>query len=146
MYIKITNFEVDKESITLIRKQVFQEEQNVPLELEFDGKDSQAIQLLAYLNNQAVATTRIRQLSGNQVKIERLAVLPKFRRQGIATKLMTKTLQLIEQENYQEVIIHAQEYIKTFYQKLGFTQIGNTFTEAGIIHVKMVKKISKKLS
>lgn len=141
MYIKLANFNQDKKQIELIRKKVFQEEQNVPFELEFDGKDEQAIHLLAYVNNQAVATTRIRQLSTYQVKIERLAVLPSFRKQGIATKLMETTLQLIEGKAYKEAIIHAQEYIKNFYYQLGFNQVGKTFIEAGIIHVKMVKKL-----
>lgn len=141
MYIKVANFNQDKEQIELIRRKVFQEEQNVPRELEFDGQDEKAIHLLAYVDNQAVATTRIRELSTSQVKIERLAVLPSFRRQGIAKQLMEKALQIIEDKAYQEIIIHAQEYIKNFYAKLGFNQVGNSFKEAELIHVKMVKKV-----
>lgn len=141
MYIKVANFNQDKEQIELIRRKVFQEEQNVPGELEFDGQDEKAIHLLAYVDNQAVTTTRIRELSPYQVKIERLAVLPSFRRQGIAKQLMEKALQIIEDKAYQEIIIHAQEYIKNFYAKLGFNQVGNSFKEAEIIHVKMVKKV-----
>ena len=141
MYIEVANFNQDKEQIELIRRKVFQEEQNVPRELEFDGQDEKAIHLLAYVDNQAVATTRIRELSTSQVKIERLAVLPSFRRQGIAKQLMEKALQIIEDKAYQEIIIHAQEYIKNFYAKLGFNQVGNSFKEAELIHVKMVKKV-----
>ena len=141
MYIEVANFNQDKEQIELIRRKVFQEEQNVPRELEFDGQDEKAIHLLAYVDNQAVATTRIRELSPYQVKIERLAVLASFRRQGIAKQLMEKALQIIEDKAYQEIIIHAQEYIKNFYAKLGFNQVGNSFKEAELIHVKMVKKV-----
>lgn len=139
--IKIAKYPEEFSLIKTVRKQVFQEEQKVPFELEFDGKDDQSIHLLAYVEKQAIATTRIRKISPNQVKIERLAVLPKFRRKGIAKKLMIKALEIIETNDYQEIVIHAQEYIKKLYQKLGFIQIGNSFIEAGIIHVKMAKKI-----
>jgi predicted GNAT family N-acyltransferase len=38
-------------------------------------------------------------------------------------------------------VIHSQEYIKSFYQKLGFVEEGEIFEEAGIPHVKMRKSL-----
>jgi predicted GNAT family N-acyltransferase len=54
---------------------------------------------------------------------------------------MEAAIKIIINQKYQKIVIHAQEYIKNFYQKLGFEQIGKTFVEAGIAHVKMIKTI-----
>ncbi len=138
--IKTADYQQEFSLIRAIRKQVFQQEQGVAPELEFDGQDDKAIHLLAYINELPVGTTRIRELTPGKFKIERLAVLPQFRGQGIAKQLMQKALAIITEQNYQEVLVHAQAYIKGLYEKLGFNQIGNSFTEAGIVHVKMVRK------
>ena len=139
--IKTANYQQEFNLIKAIRQQVFQQEQGVAPELEFDGQDDKAIHLLAYVNDKPVGTTRIRQLSPDKVKIERLAVLPESRGQGIGKQLMQKALEITAEQNYQEVLVHAQAYIKNLYEKLGFNQVGESFTEAGIIHVKMVRKI-----
>ncbi|MGH9960638.1 MAG: GNAT family N-acetyltransferase [Pyrinomonadaceae bacterium] len=37
--------------------------------------------------------------------------------------------------------MHAQTYVKKFYQPHGFKRIGDEFMEAGIPHVKMIRRI-----
>ncbi|MBE9214802.1 GNAT family N-acetyltransferase [Plectonema cf. radiosum LEGE 06105] len=130
--------------IEIIRRRVFQEEQKVEVELDFDGKDKACPQLIAYLNKEAVGTARIRYLDEKTAKIERLAVLSYARGKGIGKKIMQKALEVIANENIPEVMIHAQEYIKKLHQQLGFEQVGEVFQEAGIPHVKMVKRLKVK--
>ena len=75
---------------------------------------------MAYWDGKAVGTARIRNLDSKTAKIERLAVLKEARGQGIGTKLMTKALAFLTDQGYEEVIIHAQAYIKGLYEKMGF--------------------------
>ncbi|MFB8787721.1 MAG: GNAT family N-acetyltransferase [Potamolinea sp.] len=124
-----------------IRNQVFHEEQGVDPALEFDGLDNTAEHLLAYLDNQPVGTARIRYLDNQTAKIERLAVLSPARGKGIGKKLMEKALEIIEAKQMQQVVVNAQEYVKGLYQQLAFEQVGESFEEAGIFHVKMIKKM-----
>jgi predicted GNAT family N-acyltransferase len=124
-----------------IRRSVFQEEQGVAPQLEFDGLDKTAIHLLAYLDDRPVGTARIRYLNEQIAKIERLAVLSTARGLGIGKKLMQEAIQVAKQNNVQEVVIHAQEYVKGLHQQLGFKQIGEVFEEAGIPHVKMTRQL-----
>lgn len=127
-------------SIQMIRCIVFQVEQGVAPELEFDGLDESAIHLLAYLDNEPVGTARIRQLEPQTAKIERLAVLSDVRGLGIGTKLMETALELISRNSDNEqVVVNAQEYIKSLYEKLGFQAVDQPFDEAGIRHIKMIK-------
>jgi len=124
-----------------IRIQVFQVEQGVDPALEFDGLDETAEHILAYLDNQPVGTLRIRYLDNQLAKIERLAVLSTARGQGIGRKLTEKAIEVIEQKQISKVKIHAQEYVKGLYEKLGFEQVGGIFEEADIPHVKMIKHL-----
>jgi predicted GNAT family N-acyltransferase len=39
-------------------------------------------------------------------------------------------------------VVDAQFYIKELYEKIGFKSVGDTFTEAGIIHLKMTKGLN----
>ncbi len=141
LVIKVAKIPEEFPAIAAIRKSVFQEEQGVDPALEFDGKDEISEHLLAYLDDKAVGTTRIRYLDDQTVKIERLAVLSTARGQGIGKKIMENALSFIASKNIREVVIHSQEYIKGFYQKLGFVEEGEIFEEAGIAHIKMRKAL-----
>jgi predicted GNAT family N-acyltransferase len=141
LVIRLANFSEDFLEIKAIRKAVFQEEQKVEEALEFDGKDEICEHLIAYLDNLAVGTARIRYIDDKTVKIERLAVLSTARGQGIGKKIMEEALLIIASKDIAEVVINAQEYVKALYYKLGFAQEGEIFIEAGIPHVKMRKKL-----
>jgi predicted GNAT family N-acyltransferase len=139
--LKVFTYPEEFSQMQAIRRSVFQEEQGVDPALEFDGWDETAEHLLAYLDEQPIGTARIRYLNAQTAKIERLAVLSESRGKGIGKKLMEKALDVAAQKDIQEVIIHAQEYVKGIYQKLGFEQVGERFEEAGIYHVKMIKRL-----
>jgi predicted GNAT family N-acyltransferase len=139
--VKLTDFTTDRDAIVQIRSHVFQQEQGVPVELEFDGKDEQATHFLAYFDTQPVGTVRIRMLDDTTVKLERLAVLPQFRTFGIGRKIMETALEFLSRQKITTVRIHAQEAVKEFYQKLGFVAEGAIFEEAGIPHLKMSKQL-----
>ena len=141
LVIRLANFSEEFLEIKAIRKAVFQEEQKVEEALEFDGKDEICDHLIAYLDNLAVGTARIRYIDDKTVKIERLAVLSTARGQGIGKKIMQEALLIIVSKDIAEVVINAQEYVKALYYKLGFAQEGEIFIEAGIPHVKMRKKL-----
>ncbi|MBD2250916.1 GNAT family N-acetyltransferase [Nostoc parmelioides] len=128
--------------VATIRKIVFQEEQGVDTALEFDGKDDICEHLIAYLDDQAVGTARLRYLDANTIKIERLAVLSIARRQGIGQKIMEEALEFISHQNVHEVVVYAQVYIKSLYQKLNFIEVGEIFEEAGIPHIEMRMSLS----
>ena len=140
--IKLVNYSEETQGIEQIRRRVFHEEQNIDEELEFDGLDETSEHLLAYLNQEPIGTLRIREVNLKTVKIERLAVLSTARNQGIGRKLMEYAIALITEKNqYEQIVIHAQYHLKDFYQSFGFQPVGETFEEAEILHIKMIKPI-----
>lgn len=141
LIIRLADLSFEFSQIKAIRKVVFQEEQGVEEALEFDGKDEICDHLIAYLNNLAVGTARMRYLDDKTVKIERLAVLSTVRGQGIGKKIINEALLIIANKKIPEVVINAQVYIKGLYYKFGFVEEGEIFIEAGIPHVKMRKNL-----
>lgn len=127
-------------AIESIRKVVFQAEQGVEPQLDFDGQDETSEQIIAYLD-EPVGTARIRYLDEKTAKIERLAVLPTARGKGIGKQITELALDIAAKKNIEEVVVNAQKYIISLYEKLGFEPEGEIFEEAGILHVKMRKKL-----
>ena len=128
--IKQADFQTDFSAIRLIRETVFVQEQRVPLEMEWDEFDAQAIHILAMTQGQAVGTARLLE----DGSIGRVAVLKPFRGQGIGNKMMGYLIDLAQQHKHTHVHLHAQVDAIDFYQKLGFTITGEPFDEAGILH------------
>lgn len=143
--IKVAQMPFEFPHIREIRQLVFQVGQGVNAELDFDGLDEVCVQLLAYVDGEAVGTARVRWLDEEVAKVERLAVLSGARGQGIGKGLMEKALLIARERGYKKVVIHSQEYIKGLHASLGFVEVGNNFTEAGISHMKMEKTINYEL-
>ncbi|MFM7424418.1 MAG: GNAT family N-acetyltransferase [Elainella sp.] len=124
-------------AIQQIRRLVFQIEQQVDPALDFDGLDPAAQHILAYQQDQAVGTARIRRLDSAIVKLERVAVLADFRGQGIGQQIIQTALSWLVAQAIFDCKLHAQTQTVPFYQKLGFTPEGEEFYEAGIPHSAM---------
>lgn len=131
-----------------VRQAVFVQEQHITPELELDQWEQQAYYYVGYLQQQPVVTARIIHEQSDSFHIQRVATLPKFRRQGLATNLLT---QLIHEhfQHYPNVNLelNAQLTALSFYKQLGFqTTSTPAFKEAGILHQHMLLTAPKKES
>ncbi|MBW4527860.1 MAG: GNAT family N-acetyltransferase [Phormidium tanganyikae FI6-MK23] len=135
--IKVADFERDLSDIFAIRTRVFQDEQGVDPAMEFDGLDQTATHFLAYDEETAIGTARIRFLDAHTAKLERVAVLANLRKHGVGRKIVETALEFLANKNISDLRIHAQISVVAFYQKLGFVTEGEGFEEAGIPHIKM---------
>jgi predicted GNAT family N-acyltransferase len=134
--LKITE-ESDLQKAWAIRKEVFVLEQACPEELEWEFED-ESVHFLASIKGFPVGTSRWRQ-TDEGIKLERFAVLKNYRMKGVASVLLSRMLSdLIEKT--QKIYLHAQLHAAPVYAKFGFEPVGENFWEAGIEHVKMVRK------
>lgn len=131
----------DKNACLEIRRVVFCEEQGVSGDLEFDGLDDACRHFLALDGNRAVGTARIRPLEDGVVKFERIAVLKADRGRNAGRMLIEAALTAAVEDGHRSAMMHAQSYARPFYEKLGFQQDGDGFTEAGIPHIKMTRPL-----
>lgn len=121
-------------SLRLIRERVFIHEQAVPVALEWDGLDEEAIHILATTTeNEPVATARM--LADGH--IGRMAVLKDWRHQGIGSAMLLELVAIAQQQGLPRVELDAQTHAISFYQKHGFVACSDVFMDAGIPHRKM---------
>ncbi|VVC83270.1 GNAT family N-acetyltransferase [Sideroxydans sp. CL21] len=121
-----------------IREAVFIREQNVPEELEWDGKDEDCRHALALsLNGDAIGCGRM-QANGH---IGRMAVLPQWRKQKVGTAIIEALLDEARSRGYKQVDVDSQTFAIPFYQKFGFVEHGKEFMDAGMPHKKMKLKL-----
>ncbi|AZM95222.1 GNAT family N-acetyltransferase [Vreelandella venusta] len=123
-----------KDIASEIRRVVFIEEQCVPHEEEWDGRDEECSHFIAYLEDQPVGTARL--LPDGH--IGRVAVLDSARGAGIGYQLMETAIQAAREAGHAHVALSAQLHALAFYQRLGFVAHGDTFMDAGIPHREML--------
>jgi predicted GNAT family N-acyltransferase len=124
-----------------LRRVVFIEEQNVPEAEEVDGRDGDALHLLAWLDGQAVGCARIL-LAGETGKIGRVCVLREWRGHGIGIALINAALEALRStEGVERAKLGAQTHAIGFYEALGFVAEGREYLDAGIAHRDMLRAV-----
>jgi predicted GNAT family N-acyltransferase len=133
----------EREAALALRHRVFCQEQGVPEHDELDGRDGDAVHLVAIDEDRGtvVGTCRL-VLAGPTVQFSRLAVEPAYRRQGIATRLLAAADEEGRAAGVRRLLLHAQTYALALYAGHGYRAKGSRFVEAGIEHVAMEKPLA----
>jgi predicted GNAT family N-acyltransferase len=125
------------EKVFAIRREVFVVEQDCPPELEWEFED-ESNHFLATVDGEPAGACRWRK-TDKGYKLERFAVLKKFRGMGVGQELVRSVLaDLPADADY--VYMHAQIQAVPLYEKFNFEKVGAEFEEAGIRHFKMIRK------
>ncbi|WP_340023038.1 GNAT family N-acetyltransferase [Paenibacillus sp. FSL K6-1096] len=128
-----------------IRKQVFVEEQKVPVEEEIDEYDVISDNVHHFLlmdNGQPVATGRLIYYKAGTAKMQRIAVHRDYRTKGYGRILLLAMEERASELGLAASVLDAQCQAEAFYRKLGYEVISQEpFYDAGILHVRMQKAL-----
>jgi ElaA protein len=129
----------DLYQILQLREAVFQLEQQC-LYQDLDGCDQMAMHCQGLQNSELVAYARIREIE-QAVTIERVITRQSIRGQKLGRGLLEECLSYLE-KHYPlvPISIGAQLQLEAFYQSFGFEGVGKPYDDAGIMHIKMVKR------
>lgn len=122
-----------------VRRIVFINEQQVPEEEEIDQYDKvdRATHFVMYNDDdQPIGAGRFRKVD-NLGKIERICILPEYRKIGAGKELMETIIQYGKDTNVSTLVLGAQTHALNFYEKLGFVVTSDVFMDAGIPHKTM---------
>jgi len=136
-------FQVDRvtwkdaeDDLRTLREFIFIREQNVPPELEWDGKDEDCVHLLARdSKGRAIGTSRMT----SDGHIGRMAVLRAWRNKGVGSTMLTALTTIARARQLPRVQLDAQIQAVEFYQRQGFNTQGLEFMDAGIPHKHMTR-------
>ncbi len=124
--------------LTRIRTTVFVGEQNVPPEIEIDGRDPGCVHVLAVDGaGDAIGTGRLMP----DGRIGRMAVLSAWRGKGVGAAMLALLMAEAKRRGFAEVYLHSQVHAKDFYARHGFVVEGEEYLEAGIPHVGMRSRL-----
>ncbi|HWW91563.1 MAG TPA: GNAT family N-acetyltransferase [Solirubrobacteraceae bacterium] len=127
----------DLREAVMVREEVFCREQGVPKEEELDGLDERALHLIALEPDGAVIGTLRLLLVEGEAKIGRVAVKRRWRRRGIASRMLQMALAGARERGCRRARLASQLQATRLYEEAGFTVESEAFEEAGIAHVWM---------
>jgi predicted GNAT family N-acyltransferase len=124
-----------------LREEVYVGEQGVPLEADRDGRDGEALHLVA-VDGEVLGTCRMLIEPGGTARFGRLCVRESARGRGIAAALLRAAEQEARAAGAVRIGMHAQTGALPLYERAGFTPYGERFDEEGIEHLGMEKRLA----
>lgn len=140
MKVKVVENQRELEDAFSIRKIVFVEEQNVPLEEEIDQYEDDSDHFVLYLEGTPIGAGRFRVVDGYG-KVERICVLKEARKTGAGKSIMNAIENHAQTLAVQKLKLNAQTQAIPFYEGLGYEVASEEFLDAGIPHKTMMKVI-----
>ena len=139
--VKLVETERELEAAIGVRFQVFVAEQSIPAEEELDEADATATHAIALHQRTVVGTGRLVWGDDGNALIGRMAVDAQWRRKGVGGEILKFLEDFARKQGQTRAVLHAQEYVKSFYSAHGYQQHGDTFLEVDIPHVEMRKEL-----
>lgn len=137
-FVEVADYQTDLEALRAVREPVFVQEQQVPIEEEWDALDPLSLHVIARdLQRHPIGAGRLTP----ERKIGRMAVLRDWRGKGVGAAMLQLLLDQARARGYAEVALNAQVDAMGFYRGFGFEPYGEEFMEAGIRHQAMRRAI-----
>ncbi len=147
LVVKLAETEAELSGALNVRMRVFVVEQQIPAELELDQEDAGAIHAIALHQDAVIGAGRLvveRDECHPEAwagRIGRMAVARAWRRQGVGGQVLRFLEAEAKARGLARCTLHAQEYVKNFYARLGYQEQGAMFLEAGIPHIEMWRRL-----
>jgi len=116
-----------------------------PLGLKFSEQalraESGDHHLACYAGERLVACLVLTPQSGGVVRMRQVAVAADFQRKGYGRALVAHAERVATELGFSEMIAHARETAVPFYERLGYVTDGPPFSEVGMPHLLVRKKL-----
>lgn len=133
-------------TILNMRSEVFVVEQNCVYQ-DIDGKDLESYHAFMHVDDVMTAYLRILpgKVSGMDAPSIGRVVVPLIHRgKGYSRELIRIAKKFVYNELHEtSIVISAQLYLLDFYKSLEFNEVGDSYLEDGIPHIKMVYNRNK---
>lgn len=128
------------ENAKLIRETVFVKEQG--FKEEFDSVDLIATHIVIYNDGKPAAVGRyFNEGNSPTYHIGRVAVMKEYRGLGYGKDIMDIAEKHIKAEGGEKIEVSAQLQAKLFYEKCGYTAVGDIYYDEHCKHILMFKNI-----
>jgi predicted GNAT family N-acyltransferase len=119
-----------------------------PIGLQFSAEDVEAEKryrhLACYCGDKLVACLMLDPLEDGDIRMRQVAVAADLQQQGIGTFLVKYSESWARNAGFQRMTLHARETAVPFYERLGYSTLGDPFHEVTITHWAMAKRLTKR--
>jgi len=105
------------------------------------GDDADDHIIIAVDGHSIIGCVMLHPLDENIIKLRQMATDEPHQGKGLGRILMANAEETAVENGYREIVLHARITARGFYEKLGYTPYGDTFTEVTIQHIAMRKLI-----
>ena len=88
-----------------------------------------------------IATLLLKPIDDRTIKMRQVAVEAAAQRRGVGSRLIAHVEAFAQARGYTRMIAHARESAAGFYQRLGYSSVGEVFIEVTIPHRAVVKEL-----
>jgi predicted GNAT family N-acyltransferase len=134
--IKLNFKDNDFSIIKNIRKEVFSDELGISESKLFDEYDELCDHFLIFDGINVIGSVRFVKIN-QTVKLERMAVLKKYRRNNYGKNCILQLKEYYKFLGHTQMILDSIYSVKNFYKKCGFIEEGKIFQRVGIEHIRM---------
>ena len=93
---------------------------DIPVDVEFDEHDTENTKyVVVFDGNLPVANCRLFKVDDDTAKIERVSVIPAYRKKGVGKMLIEGAEEWIREENYKKIIMRRLKKKKIYVIKIG---------------------------
>lgn len=115
---------------------------DIPVSLEFDEHDNEDTKyVVVFDGNLPVANCRLFKVDDDTAKIERVSVIPDYRKKGVGRILIEGAEEWIREENYKKIIISSRDEAVGFYEKLGYKADYDRVDDSGFFKCIYTEKV-----
>ena len=125
-----------------LRSQVLREPLGLRFTIEELEKEKDDILIAAFEDDDLLGCCIISILDRTTFRLRQMAVLSSFQRKGIGASLLNYVENIARDKGCIKIMMHARLTAIGFYQRMGYTVVGNVFEELGIPHRYMEKTIN----
>jgi len=108
---------------------------------ELDGEHAQ-IHLGAYDGEELIATITARPGADGVAQIRQMAVRPERQQTGVGTELIAACESKLREQGFTEISLDSRVTSVAFYEKLGYSPVGDPFKLVTLMHQKMKKTLT----
>lgn len=125
-----------------LRKEVFEEEQQLPRVLDRDAADFSADHVVALdAEGRCVGTCRMVRTDSRTCQLGRIAVAPAARRHGVGAAMLDALERMARLRGISELAVASQLGSEPFFRARGYARDGEVFQDQGVPHVTMRKNL-----
>jgi GNAT superfamily N-acetyltransferase len=117
----------------------------IPLGLSLRNEDLSRDRIneifIAQVEDRVIGCVFLQPMDAGSIQLRAMAVYPEWQGRGVGAMLVTAAEEWAQSAGYRRIELHARKVAMGFYLAIGYHSFGDQFTEVGIPHFMMEKKL-----